>query len=201
MAFDDRLQYLLLGMAIGFVLGYLVRLVRDIKEELDKVDEIVERELGGSDYDGEKGSIKLPHLRDVAIFLVVGLTAYAAFMSQKASNDSSDAQDRIERVVYCNQSILSEALTVLNERSSYTKAAADANIDLQQSQSNFFSILLHRPPYSEAKRSQAVQDYYHDLKRFLRLANKSKVKNENNPYPTNEEFSICLNENRLKGSS
>lgn len=191
MAFDDRLQFLLLGMAIGFVLGYLVRLVRDIKEELDEVDEIVKKELGPHDR-GEGGFMRIPLAADIAILLVVGLTAWASFVSQKASNDVQNTQDRIERIILCNQNVLTATLDSLNERSTFTKESVSANIDLQQSQSNFLTILLHNPPYSEAKRAKSIQKYFEDLQRYLSVANKNRDKIATNPLPTLKEFTNCL---------
>lgn len=192
MAFDDRLQYLLLGIVIGFVLGYLVRLVKDIKEELDEVDTIVKRI---EHHDDESGFMRYPWIANIAILLVVGLTAYASFVSQKASNEVADAQEQQEQVVACNQMVLAQALEALNERSTYTTGMATSNIELQQSQSDFFTILLHKPPYSEQKRTKAVQDYYSDLQTFLRIAHKNVKKVKNNPLPTIEDFQDCLSKN------
>lgn len=190
MAFDDRLQFLLLGMAIGFVLGYLVRLVRDIKEELDEVKEEIEEVLP-SRKNNNGGFIKIP-LRDIAILLVVGLTAWAAFVSQKASNDVENSQDRSKLQTACTIAITGEALDALNQRSTFTKAAADANIELQQSQSDFFGLLLHQPPFSETRRAEAAQQYFGDLQQFLVLAKKSSNKVSENPFPTVKDLQNCL---------
>jgi hypothetical protein len=191
MAFDDRLTSLLLGLVIGFVLGYFVRLMREIKKELDEVEKVV-KDLGDHDNDQngkhkreETGFMRYPMVANVAILLVVGLTAYAAFLSQKAVNDSQDA-------VTCNRQTLAEVIESLNERSTYSTDMAKANIELQRSQSDFFAVLLHKPPYSDARRSRAVRKYYEDLQTFLSLAEKNQGKLSNNPYPTIDDFSGCL---------
>lgn len=200
MAFDDRLQSLLLGMVIGFVLGYLVRLVRDIKEELDEVDDIVKRELGPNGRDhaqrdrGEGGFMRIPWAANTAILLVVGLTAYASFVSQKASNDSQKSQDRIETVTYCNLAVTAEALNALNERSTFTKRQVDANISLQTDFAKFFNLLLHQPPYSEKRRFAASHDFQGSLNNFVRLSKKTKTKVVNNPFPTAEDLRKCIAE-------
>lgn len=186
MAFDDRLQCLLLGLAIGFVLGYLARLLREIrgvKEELDEVDSIV-KEIKDHDRN-DSGFMHIPWVANVAALLVVGLAVYAAFASQKASNSVEDS-------VTCNRQVLAQVVESLNERSTYSTGMASANIELQQSQADFFAILLHKPPYSELRRSRAVQQYYEDLQTFLVLAKKNRSKVATNPYPTVYDFSACL---------
>jgi len=191
--------HLLLGAAIGFVLGYFTRLVQDlkfevheVKEELDEVkDEIEQGVLPRLERD-EKGFMRYPWIANIAVLLTVGLTAYAALVSQKASNDSHASQDRIENIVVCLQHAQSSTLKALNERSTFTKATVDANIELQQSQEKFFSILLHKPPFNEARRSQAARDYFGDLQTFLTLAKKGNAKVKANPLPTDEAFGDCL---------
>lgn len=191
MAFDDRLQFLLLGMAIGFVLGYLVRLVREIKEELDEVDDIVKKELGNHDR-GESGFMEIRYLKDIAILLVVGLTAWASFVSQKASNDSQDTQDRIETVTYCMLTSQSEALNALNERSTYTKEQANANIDLQTDFATFFNLLLHQPPFSSEEQRKAAEKYQTSLNNFVDVSKKTRSKVEDNPFPTVDDLRTCI---------
>lgn len=201
MPIDERLSYLLVGCVIGFVLGYFTRLMRDIrsgvtemKEELDEVKDEIEHDVIPRLDKNEGGFMRYPWIANIAVLLTVGLTAYAAFVSQRASNDSQSSQDRIETAINCTIKIQGEALNALNERSTYTKATADANIDLQTSQARFFSVLLHKPPYSEARKSQAVKDYYSDLQHFLSLAKKGSVKVTENPFPTEEDLTKCIRE-------
>lgn len=215
MAFDDRLQSLLLGVAIGFVLGYLVRLVQgiqkgvaDVKEELDEVDEIVKRidhdtsessHINSDEVEpirqNEKGFMTTRWGANIAAILVVGLAFYASIVSQNASNDVQDSQDRSSQVVTCNKKVLSEVLIALDERSTYTSELAAANIDLQQAQYDFFTLLAHKPPYSEERRMRAFLVYVDAQRVFLDLAEKSRAKVETHPFPTIEDFSTCLENN------
>lgn len=92
MDWNERLGWLVLGMLAGFVLGYIVRSLREIKEELDEVKDL-EKEHIREHHDeelperGEQGLTRKPVLLDIVLLLVVLLTAYAAFSSQKNSND------------------------------------------------------------------------------------------------------------------
>ena len=197
MAFDDRLLFLLLGVGIGFVIGYLTRLARemkDIKEELDEVDTIVKENLGNDHESNEDGFMRNPWVANVAILLVVGLTAWASFVSQKASNDVRNSQEQSEKVVACLQTTLGDVLIALDERSTYTRGLAEANTKLQKAQSKFFEILRHEPPYSLDRREQAVEDYVDALNKFLMLSAKNKKKISENEFPTIQVFSDCLPE-------
>ena len=196
MAFDDRLGFLLLGGAIGFILGYIVRSLREIKEELDEVDEIVKRrDHGGND----RGAVSLRLVEQTALVVVLILVVYAAFASQVASNNSEKAQNDLKsqqefvaRVSVCNKIYLSKALSALNERTTYSEAQVNSNVDLQTSFSKLLGILLHQPPFSEAKREHATADYFQDLTKFISIADKTKRKQLENPFPETSELDACL---------
>lgn len=189
MGLDDRLWYLLLGCLIGFVLGYITRALRDIKEELQEVEHVVRKK-------DERGFMRYPLVADLALILVVVVTVYAAFASQKASNDVKDAQDRIAQVTKCNQVYLTRALEALNERSTYSSDQAKANVNLQQKQLAFLTILLDVPPPTPAEGRKALTDYYkavqEGLEKFIDLSGKTLAKYRANPYPTEDELQACL---------
>lgn len=202
MSVGERIIFLAIGVAIGFVLGYIVRALREVRIELEhKVDK-----------DG--GRIRNETLMKISLFLVVGLTAYSAFQSQVASNHVSDnqvtiqinqdklkdtqdqlkdTQDRLERVASCTQVFLSETILALNQRTTYTVSQAAANVKLQSKQAAFFAIVLARPPVTRREGRAALQAYEDALTRFVVLAGKSAAKVQENPYPTNQNLQDCLN--------
>ena len=90
MGLDDRLAYLMIGCAIGFILGYFVRALRDIKEELHEVDEIVKKQERG-----EAGFMRFPMVANAALILVLGLSLWASFTTQKVNNELADTQDSL----------------------------------------------------------------------------------------------------------
>lgn len=96
MSLDERIVWSLIGCFIGFVLGYIVRILQDIKEELDEVDDIVKDNVHKRD---ELGAVSWDFVSRVALFLVVVLVAYSAFVSQRASNDvkANVENDLVER--------------------------------------------------------------------------------------------------------
>lgn len=207
MAFDDRLQLFLLGLCIGSVLGYLTRLVqdirkdvRDVKKELDEVDQIVKSNLGNHEKN-EQGFMRRPWIANLAAILVVGLAFYAAIVSQKASNDMQASVDRNEIVTYCNLDITTKALTSLNERSTYSLSQTQANVDLQKAFADFFNLLLHQPPYDEKTRREAAELYQSTLNNFIEVAGKATNKIEDNPFPKVSQLVDCIQKGEVPGNS
>lgn len=207
MSLDDRFGWIILGCIIGYVVGRIqgtmranTRQLQAIKEELDEVDEIVK------DHERHHDEHGFMTFMNAALVVVLVLTVYAAFSSGKAVNDVKkvqvqqaanqaaleDAQARLDAVVACTQKILSKAVVALNERTTYSTEQSRANVDLQKSQSAFFKILLHKPPYSQQRRDEAVQQYFSDLTAFLDVSKAQAVKVAENSYPTDEELSSCL---------
>lgn len=215
---DETVMYLIVGGFIGFVLGYITRLLQEIrdkndaiKEELDEVDEIVKTKL--KRQRDESGIVRKPLLADILLLVVVVITVWAAFASQKASNDvkadqkEDDAvqaqlvstqddlkttQAQLAQVTTCNQIFLGRTIRALNERTTYTVAQTNSNVQLQKAQARFFGILLGIPPPSEEESTSEARAYLDKLNEFVKVSEKSAAKALTNPYPTNEDLTTCL---------
>lgn len=188
MGLDDRVWYLLLGCLIGFVLGYITRALRDIKEELEEVEHVITERRKD-----ERGFMRYPIAADVAMILVLMLTVYAAFASQQASNDVKDAQDRIARITSCNRVYLTRALDALNERSTYSTEQAKNNVALQREQLKLLEVLLTQPPPTPEQGREALVNYYDaGVKSYISVNGKALAKFRANPYPTEAELEACL---------
>jgi hypothetical protein len=131
-------------------------------------------------------------IRSVATGVCVAICVAAAFMTQTAANESDKAVARVQILSVCNKRIVAQTLVSLNGRSTFTRAISEANVNLQQSQADFFGILLHRPPYSKDRRTKSGYDYYHDLQEFLNLAKKGAKKVAENPLPTIKDYNRCI---------
>jgi hypothetical protein len=178
--FDERLGYLLLGCAIGYVLRILqVWFVSKMKT--------------GRHRD-ERGFMRRPLIADVAIVLVVLLTAFAAFKSQKASNDVTSTQDKVERVSTCNQLFLTDTIEALNERTQFTRELTAANSDLQKAQADFLNVAGKNPPPSDAEAEDAFDTYLEALNQFNRLSDKTVDKVGAFPFPSTEALVSCLSD-------
>ena len=195
----ERVGWFLVGVGIGFVLGYIVRSLRDlkddmskVKEEVDEVDGLVKRKLGDRKHD-EEGFMHVRYVRDIAVLIVVCLTVWAAISTQKTNNELKEVQDYQGRLASCNQEYLAKTIRALNVRTSYTQEQAAANVELQRAQSEFLATVLRDPPASQAEREQAVRTYYDILQRFVKVNTDAKENLEDTPYPTNIELTECLN--------
>lgn len=185
----ERAIFLAIGGGIGFILGYIVARLREIKEEVDEVLDIEKHNARTRD---ERGFMRFPVVADVMLLAVIILTVWAAFASQRASNTVEEQQDDISRITTCNQAFLGDLLIAVNERTTFTADQARANIDLQRSQSQFLAIILADPPKTDAAQDQALRDYFANLNDFIEVNSNAARKAEENPYPTIEEFNACL---------
>lgn len=187
----ERAIFFAIGGGVGFILGYIVARLREIKEEVDEVLDIEKKNARMRD---ERGVMRLPDFGDVMLLVVLLVTVWAAFSSQKASNEVQNTQDNLTSVTNCNREFLADILVAVNERTTFTADQARANIDLQRSQSQFLATLLADPPKSDEIKDNALRDYFKNLTDYIEVNSNAARKAEENPYPTIEEFNTCLND-------
>lgn len=183
-------------LCVGFVLGYVAgRLQNDHRE--NKETEVARKW-------NEYGIFKHRLASNVAAALVVLITAFAAFSSQVASNNANEAVAEVKHQTsirnaetQCISTIVFATIQALNERTTYTIAQAEANVDLQRAQAELLSFFLNSAPDTpeEAGRA-AVARYFAALQKFTDLAAQTANKAEQYEYPTEEEFLDCLHEAR-----
>lgn len=199
MGLDDRLEWLLIGCVLGFFAGYATRFFREtnmslkeIKEELDEVDEIVKRTPRGGH--NENGFISAELAVKIALPIVVIITALAAFQSQIALNRSHDVQNESKARSTCTVIYLGKTFDALKVRTNYTENRAEQDAELQRAQAAMFSILLHEPPYSDEKQTAAAQDYFSELGEFVSASSTTAKHFDDNPYPTDKDLVACVEE-------
>lgn len=189
----ERIEWLCFGGVIGFVLGYIVGKLHDIKEELDEVDHDLKK------LRDERGSLTSKSAANVALFFVVIITLYAALLSQTASNETnktsstiSDIQNAQKQNLDCTTQVLFDAIAALNERTLYSTAQADSNIELIDNQLVFLKKGLVQPPLTKAEALASYKSYVNKVTVFLELVKKTKSKQILNPFPTVEDLTSCL---------
>lgn len=141
MDLGERLGWLVLGMAVGFVLGFIVARLRVIEQKVDEVDGHVKHRARD-----EIGFMRVPIIADAMVLIVVLITAWAAFASQKATNDVHETQQDLAEVTLCNQQYL-------------------------KSQAEFLAILLEVPPPSNKEKREALTKYYELLTAYAEADN------------------------------
>lgn len=181
----ERILFLAIGGVMGFVLGYIVRSITCLRNDVE--------EIKHHSHPKDAGLSRKPVILDVVLLFVVCLTVFASFQSQKASNRVSDSQARIERVSACTLTFLSKTITALNDRTTYTGEQADKNIELQKAQARYLNFVVHKPPPSMHEALKAFRQYLSALTNFITVSEKNHDAITTNPYPTSLELQRCLN--------
>lgn len=189
---EHRLSWILIGCAIGFIAGYLVRyvqehllLTREIRDEVVKIDRVVERRV-----DGDSGFAGNSWLTNVCLFLVVTLTAYSAFASQRTTDRVQRQQINNDLVSQCSQTFLAKTISALNARTQYSQQQTEANVKLQQAQATFLTGLLNRKSPDEGL--SETRTYLQALGAYTSAAGKNSQQIVMHPYPTQIEYQNCL---------
>ena len=192
---DTRLGALLVGCVIGFILGYIVRSLREIKAKVEKVDE----HIMNTKPHGDDGFTTPGWLQNIALLVVVAITAWSAFASQHNSNTISSQSDSIQsqqdasdKLVACNQQYLAATIAALNARTTFSQEQSAANVSLQKSLSNLVTLSLRTPPLGPEAARRVVVGFSDALKHFLDLSAKSADKVSENPYPTATGLLDCI---------
>jgi hypothetical protein len=147
MGLDDRLTLFLLGCFLGFVLGYLVRSLREIKESVDKI----KHDVGHEDRD-ERGYSTSDVFVHVSLVVVLILTAWASVASQLASNKLEESQKQII-VSFCESGQDSRAVQRQLVDAVYNLAVGSTERD------------LNAPPLSD-KRLKMYNDFIDRVNNF-----------------------------------
>lgn len=118
----------------------------------------------------------------VAYVLIV---AVASFGFWQISN-ILDSQARSQS---CTEQFLGTTVEALNQRTAYTQQQADANIELQKAQLKFLTAISKPGDQGDG----ALEDYFDALQEFIRVTALQSSRAESNPYPTREDYRLCLN--------
>lgn len=200
MPLDEKLFWLCLGGVIGYLWG---RYDRRRKKDLDTI----KKELRVVTETLKEDHRRTPFVPRVALALVVLMTALAAFWSQRASNESAEAVQRMEEryaqesiILSCSREFIGKVAIALNERTTFTTEQTVKNVELQKNQARFLTVVLKQPPVSEEGRRNSLQAYFDALTDFVIVASKSTQKAENNAYPKKRELGECIETKEQDGT-
>jgi hypothetical protein len=121
----DRFLWLAIGCFIGFVLGYIVRSLQEIKARVEHVEETVtENEPKKSKWDrNDDGLLRHPLLLDLVLLIVVGMTVFASFATAKVNNE-------LQEVLACNTEFNNEQAVALRSRDRAVSNGIQSEIEL-----------------------------------------------------------------------
>lgn len=192
MGLADRLEWMLLGIAVGFVAGIIVSRLRVIEEKVDTVNQHVKRERS------EVGFMRYPVVADVLYLAALIIVLWGVFLADRADHKVEETQHQLQQVTDCNRTYLGAFLQAVEPRQSAVTKGNEANVKLQKSWYDFVKFSLHIPPPGKADQRDAAEKYVKSLKAYLRAGNKSTEQAHQNPYPTDEELAACIDKETPK---
>ena len=190
-----KLFWLVIGMAIGGGVGYLVR-------------ERQERTTRGGhlSHSATKKDRKI-NFQSVAMLVVVVLVVLAAFRSQRSANKANDAQkkiatsqDQVTDVASCSQTFLTITIAALNDRTTFSSQQAQAQVDIQVANEAYLQARQEVPPVSDAALSMVRMNYINVVQHYIMVQQQNATTIKNHPYPTVDDFMNCLKDKQQKES-
>lgn len=158
MELGERIGWMLLGMAVGFVLGFIVARLREIKEEVHEIDTIVKESRKRND----RGFMRFPLVADALYFLVLMIVVWGALAAQKAANQAEGTQE-------CIKQFNARQGFALNNRDEAIKAGTQAEIDLWTTYNDLYQAAKQRPKEIPALQEQLNEEIFEYRKKLERL--------------------------------
>lgn len=146
MEFSERLLYLLIGGFFGFILGYIVRFLQVIKEELDEVDQHVK------EIRGEEGFMRRPLIADIVVLLLVIITAGAAIQAGRVNA-------RLSNTVECIVEYNNHQSQAVASRDRAHEDETEAEIKLWTEYAELYALAKSDPskiPQAQEKLNRAI---------------------------------------------
>lgn len=144
-------------------------------------------------HKNEQGLTRHPLVLDIALLIVVAITVYSAFMSQKASNEVSAAVNQNSKGAQCTYTTMFGVTQAADARTSYALEQAKANQKLQKSQARMIGVLLNpKNQQNPDAGRQALANYFKDLTSFTHASSQYTEAINSNPYPKPKDYYDCL---------
>ena len=83
----DRLLWMAVGGALGFVLGYIVRSLKDIRKRVEHMEDVVTNDEPGNGRHREDGFMQHRYVADAMVLLVVILSVFASFQTARVNSE------------------------------------------------------------------------------------------------------------------
>lgn len=182
MDYTDRILWLLLGCFIGFVLGYIVRSLQEIKEEVDEIIELEKDRLPNKKRSlkkDERGTMK-PRVSHLALFLVVGMSVWASFQTAYVNQ-------QLKHTSECMTQYNTRLGLALSSRDSAIKAGTASEINLWTQYGQ-----LYKQAKAHPKRLPALQEQLNDAITNHRVSLiELQETRYDNPYPDPDVLKEC----------
>jgi hypothetical protein len=134
---SERIGWILLGCVIGFVLGYVVRALKDIEEKVHHVEEVVNEDHQLLHRD-EDGLARYPLIMNTLLLLVVLLTVWAAISTGRVNN-------QLEKTLTCLEQYNTRQGLALKSRDESIKTNSKAEIALWTQYNRLYKLAKSDP--------------------------------------------------------
>jgi hypothetical protein len=135
------------------------------------------------------------NLGNILLGVIVIITVFAAFQSQRVSNQIQNDQEVRLREASCTEDTLFKTVEALNNRTQFTTQQARSNVSLQRDQFRMLVIFLD-DTFSQEDRDKAFRNYVEKLRVFIDVTSKQADSSEAFPYPTRLDYADCLSDAR-----
>jgi heme/copper-type cytochrome/quinol oxidase subunit 2 len=81
----DKIIIFIVGVLVGAVIGYLVRMLSEMRQEIKALPHAT---------DAEDGEMNIKYINSLLLLLIVAITAFAAIQAQNASNDLKESNEQ-----------------------------------------------------------------------------------------------------------
>lgn len=176
----ERTILILIGVGIGFVLGYITSQLRKIEEVTTEVLDIEQHKKD------EQGSITWrPKVSQLALFAVVLLTVWAAF--QAGSTNAN-----LDRTVNCVVDYNKKQGVALEGRDGAVKDGTQSEIELWNSYEKLYEVATKDPSKTEQVQEQLRDDILEHRDELVEIQ-KTRA---SNPYPDPNFITICKEQSK-----
>lgn len=180
-----------LCLLVGGFLGYGMAMIRHTMKDTHEIRIAMEdfhKMMIEDRRKGEAGFFRFsPYL--VGWISVVLLVAVSVFSTARTNSVLAETQRSDARSQACTEQFLGATVRALNERTQFTSAQSAANIELQEAQLRFLTVIA-RP--GDAGGEEALSEYLDALRKYSGLVAASRGKVEDFPYPESDDYNRCL---------
>lgn len=189
----DRMLFMGIGCVLGLILGWVSRTMKYAREARNDSHIAMERAEQIMDERDESGRSTI---NAVALMAVVLLVAVSAIISGLAAGKVSSAQESINNSQTCTESVLTNVIRTVNERTTYSNDVSKADLAQNKAFLEIATASLKKPPVTMKESIEFVTDYRDKLNAYLKAIEKAQNVRVTNPYPEIDDYRECLNKAR-----
>lgn len=177
----DRLLWMAVGGALGFVLGYIVRSLKDIRKRVEHMEDVVTNdEPAQGKHRGEDGFMQNRIVADVMVLLVVLLSVFASFQTAKVNSE-------LEHTLDCISQYNSDYGGAIKSRDQAIKDGTQSEINLWLRYEGLYKQAQKDPkkiPALQEKLNKAIKNHRASLEKLQKTR-------EAFPYPNPNILENC----------